>query len=74
VKKQIILFSVVFAIVAVFGYVNFLVLVEYYGAGSPYYGRSVNMDKWKNPLPFLAFINVLLFAVIGLILKVFKRR
>lgn len=44
-------------------WINFEVLVDAFGSGPPYYSRSVNMDKWTNPLPYLIPADVL---VIGL--------
>lgn len=40
-------------------------LNEAYGAGPPYYGRTVNMDKWTSPWLALVAIDglVLLIAV-----------
>lgn len=40
-------------------------LNEAYGAGPPYYGRTVNMDKWTSPWFALIVIDglVLLIAV-----------
>jgi hypothetical protein len=31
-------------------------LMEAYGSGAPYYGRTTNMDKWDHPLPFVAVV------------------
>ncbi len=39
------------------GYVNAISLLDAYGSGAPYYGRTTNMDKWENPLPWLAVID-----------------
>jgi hypothetical protein len=50
-------------------YVDYTVVVEYYGTGPPYYGRTVDMDKWSNPVPILALVNGAGLAVAGLILK-----
>lgn len=38
-------------------------LTEAYGSGSPYYGRSTNMDKWSNPLPFVALVIAIAVAL-----------
>ncbi len=43
----------ILAIVLGVGYVNAAVLLDAYGSGAPYYGRTTNMDKWENPLPWL---------------------
>jgi hypothetical protein len=54
-------------------YIDYATFVEYYGQGPPYYGRSVNMDKWRNPLLFLVFVNATVLALIGLLSKYFRR-
>lgn len=46
------------------GWMNYDLLREAYGAGPPYYGRTVNMDKWHDPLPGLLLIDAL-GALIG---------
>ena len=37
---------------------------EYFGAGPPYYARTTNMDKWTNPWPELALINLVALAIL----------
>lgn len=37
---------------------NAINLTEAFGNGPPYYGRTTNMDKWSNPLPILAGIDI----------------
>jgi hypothetical protein len=37
---------------------NVINLSEAFGSGPPYYGRTTNMDKWTNPLPVLAAVDV----------------
>ncbi|WP_294325080.1 hypothetical protein [uncultured Sphingomonas sp.] len=51
-------------------------LNEAYGAGPPYYGRTVNMDKWTSPWPALVAIDslVLLIALTLLRGRTDKRR
>lgn len=34
------------------------VLLEYYGDGPPYYGRTTNMDKWSSPFWILVVVSV----------------
>lgn len=41
------------------------VVVESYGAGPPYYGRTTNMDKWTNPVPGLLAIDLPGLGVAG---------
>ncbi|MDR5738404.1 hypothetical protein P9255_26025 [Caballeronia sp. LZ019] len=43
------------AFVAVFNAVN---LLEAYGSGAPYYSRTANMDKWVDPMPLLATVDL----------------
>ncbi|ALL64285.1 hypothetical protein K788_0008417 [Paraburkholderia caribensis MBA4] len=57
-------------LVAAFNIIN---LIEAYGSGPPYYSRTVNMDKWQNPLPVLAAIDVAAFVVIGFCVRWWKR-
>ncbi|MEI5999502.1 hypothetical protein H3V53_20495 [Paraburkholderia bengalensis] len=47
-------------IAAAFNTIN---LLEAYGSGPPYYARTVNMDKWQNPLPALAVIDLAAFVL-----------
>ncbi len=44
-------------------------LREAYGAGPPYYGRTVNMDKWTSPWALLAVVAVGATGVVALLLK-----
>ncbi|WP_455733162.1 hypothetical protein, partial [Burkholderia stabilis] len=48
---------VVLALVVVFNVVN---VSEAYGDGPPYYARTVNMDKWSDPLPVLGAVDALM--------------
>ena len=47
------------ALMGFVGWLNYTQLNEAYGSGPPYYGRTVNMDKWSNPLPGLLMIDVI---------------
>lgn len=38
-------------------------LNEAYGAGPPYYGRTVNMDKWTSPWPVVGASVVIASAI-----------
>ena len=38
-------------------FINTVNLLEAYGGGPPYYGRTTNMDKWADPLPWLMGID-----------------
>ena len=48
--------SVFFAIIAIA--VTYIALSEAYGSGPPYYGRTQNMDKWTDPIPVLALLDL----------------
>ena len=40
------------------GYINFDNIVGAFGSGPPYYGRTTNMDKWQDPLPYLIVVDL----------------
>jgi hypothetical protein len=44
---------------------NYVLLSEAYGDGPPYYGRTVNMDKWTSPLPILIPVDLVAVATIS---------
>lgn len=44
-------------------YVNVDNLIGAFGDGAPYYGRTTNMDKWENPLPFLFGFDLIVAAI-----------
>jgi hypothetical protein len=49
-------------------FVNYEALSEAYGSGPPYYSRSTNMDKWRDPLPELILADILVsLAASGLL-------
>ncbi|OWK30966.1 hypothetical protein [Sphingomonas mucosissima] len=58
--------SIVAAVAAV--WISAGVLIEAYGAGPPYYGRTTNMDKWTSPWPVVAVavVSALVVAAIAL--------
>ncbi|MDH5547368.1 MAG: hypothetical protein OEZ43_17425 [Gammaproteobacteria bacterium] len=45
-------------------YINAASLFEAYGSGPPYFSRTTNMDKWVNPLPTLAVLDII-FVIIA---------
>ncbi|SEC72432.1 hypothetical protein SAMN02787142_1854 [Burkholderia sp. WP9] len=56
---------VVCAVLLATGALNVCNLTEAYGSGAPYYSRSINMDKWTDPLPILGALDAaVLFAVV----------
>jgi hypothetical protein len=53
------------ALIALLAWINYEVIAESYGSGPPYYGRTTNMDKWTNPMPGLAAIDLPGLVVAG---------
>ncbi|KQT86860.1 hypothetical protein ASG48_17655 [Aurantimonas sp. Leaf443] len=54
-------------------WVNAVTLIEAYGSGPPHYGRTTNMDKWTDPLPWLLPLNAVVIAAV-LVLTLAPRR
>jgi len=46
-------------------YMSVEVYSEFYSEGPPYFGRRENMDKWENPLPWLAAVDGGIILLIG---------
>jgi len=44
--------------------INIINLLDAYGSGAPYYSRTTNMDKWLDPLPALAVLDLALLVVV----------
>jgi hypothetical protein len=64
------------AILAAVAYVNYINLAEAFGAGPPHYGRTTNMDKWADPIPFLLAVDaaaVAVLVVLGALLRRLRR-
>lgn len=55
-------------------FVNYEALTEAYGSGPPYYSRSTNMDKWRDPLPELIVADILVSLAAGGLLWAGRRR
>ncbi|WP_210270283.1 hypothetical protein [Aureimonas sp. ME7] len=53
-----------FALLAIAVWLNAATLIEAYGSGPPYHGRTTNMDKWTNPLPWLIPLDVVVTTVV----------
>jgi hypothetical protein len=51
-------FAAAVALIAVLAWASYGVMLESYGSGPPYYGRTTNMDKWTNPVPGLLAIDL----------------
>lgn len=50
-------------------YVNVDNIVGAFGDGPPYYGRTTNMDKWANPLPYLVGFDLVIAIISYFVLK-----
>jgi hypothetical protein len=48
---------------------NYTHLVEAFGNGPPYYGRTMNMDKWTNPVPILLVIDTITILLLSLLVR-----
>lgn len=60
--------------VGLLGWINYGSLVEAYGSGPPHYGRTVNMDKWSDPLPGLLMLDVPALLMLAAATALFLRR
>ncbi len=54
--------------------VNYASLVEAYGSGPPYFGRTTNMDKWSSPWPGLLMIDGFVLLIVVAAVAMFLRR
>lgn len=62
--------SLVLTLLIVVLCLNAATLVDVYGSGPPYHGRTTNMDKWTDPLPWLLPLDVIVsVAVLALIFR-----
>ncbi|MFO0575087.1 MAG: hypothetical protein U1A78_13950 [Polyangia bacterium] len=59
---------------ALLGWINYGALSEAYGSGPPYYGRTVNLDKWSDPLPGLLMLDVPALLMLAAATALFLRR
>ncbi|WP_250513111.1 hypothetical protein [Caballeronia sp. INDeC2] len=48
-------------------------LNQTYGDGPPYYARTMNLDKWTDPLPVLAAIGAMTVLLIAVVVYVARR-
>ena len=55
-------------------YINYVSLVDAYGSGPPYYGRTTNMDKWSSPLWGLLMIDGVVLLMVLAAVQLFLRR
>lgn len=47
-------------------------LIDAHGSGSPYYGRTTNMDKWIDPMPWLQPLDVI--VIVAVLALTFRNR
>lgn len=55
-------------------WINFSVLSEAYGSGPPYYSRTINMDTWVDPLPYLIPVDLLLLGIAAIAVRFSLKR
>ena len=55
-------------------WLNYDALSEAFGSGPPYHGRTANMDKWTNPIPHLAVLDILIVGALALTVKFTRSR
>lgn len=68
------IFALCAVLVVSVAYVNVDALVGAFGAGSPYYGRTTNMDKWENPIPTLVVIDAMTLVLVSIIVRWARRQ
>ncbi|RIY01426.1 hypothetical protein D3218_08710 [Aureimonas flava] len=56
--------ALAFALLTITVWLNATILIEAYGSGPPYHGRTANMDKWTHPLPSLISLDVVGILVV----------
>jgi hypothetical protein len=61
------------ALIVGVGVINVSVLDEAYGAGPPYYGLTLNMDKWTSPWPLLVGIDIAALALAVVVAHLVRR-
>ena len=66
-----IVLAVTLVMVAAFNYTN---IEEAYGSGPPYYGPSTNMDKWIEPLPVMAAVDVATALLVATLIYMLLRK
>ncbi len=54
----------VLAFLFVVVWLNAVTLIGAYGSGAPHYGRTTNMDKWTDPLPWLLPLDLVMIAAV----------
>ncbi|GJH28752.1 hypothetical protein [Caballeronia novacaledonica] len=72
-RFRVLLYCGLLLVVLFVGAFNVLNLNEAYGDGPPYYARTMNMDKWTDPLPALAAIDAVTVLLIVAVVYVARR-
>ena len=57
------------AVTVVLVVASYHALIEAYGPGPPYFGRTTNMDKWSDPLPVLLLVDSIGLFVAGILAR-----
>lgn len=75
-NKQVGFLALGVAAVVVLACVAFSVaaLTEAFGSGPPYFGRTVNMDKWHDPMPILIVADSIALIVAAVLVRFGWRR
>jgi hypothetical protein len=68
--KGIIFIMVGLLVIALVIFINYEALKEAYGSGPPYYSRTTNMDKWRNPLPEIVIGDLIALIISFILIKV----
>jgi hypothetical protein len=63
------IFIICLATILFVGYINVDAVLGTFGDGPPYYGQTTNMDKWENPIPLLAVIDIVTAIFIGVAIR-----
>jgi hypothetical protein len=58
------------ALVGFLAWQTYDIIGEAYGPGPPYYGRTTSMDKWTDPMPGLAAVDLVGLGIAGALLYV----
>ena len=61
------------AVVAGCVVLDYGIVAEAYGPGPPYYGRTVNMDKWESPNAMLIGVHVVGLLLAALLVAILRR-
>ncbi len=56
------------------GWINYTAIVEAYGNGAPYFGRTTNMDKWESPVLMLVMIDIGILLISGVAFLMYKKQ